>query len=271
IHRSMPGKNVPGLDKPRQTLRDMGLLVRNSDGVEEVRKEDQYNVPRFLNRVLALDVDRQNSIFDYYADLFDQTVRYAKDNGTFDEGVTDVKALALRLASAPRVVHTDQITGAETTHYTLEVDQPTKKVSFEEADRLRTGRGGAFLQHRRKGNFIMATESGRHTDPATGKSFRTFAVWKPDATRAGYIHEDELTRKYTPVMPDAAREWWTLSYDAIPPIQTTETHIIGGAIIPLWQRFTTSDGGRLRVVRVTTDQGQRIVGIQIPRERVARV
>jgi hypothetical protein len=117
----------------------------------------------------------------------------------------------------------------------------------------------------------MATESGRHTDPATGKSYRTFAVSKPDAPRAGYINEADLTARFQPVTPEAASQWWTLTYSAIPPIQTTETHIIGGAIIPLWQRFKTSDGGRLRVVRVTTDEGQRIVGIRIPKERVARV
>jgi hypothetical protein len=117
----------------------------------------------------------------------------------------------------------------------------------------------------------MATESGRHTDPATGKSYRTFAVSKPDAPRAGYLNEADLTARFQPVTPEAASQWWTLTHAAIPPIQTTETHIIGGAIIPLWQRFKTSEGGRLRVVRVTTDEGQRIVGIRIPRERVARV
>jgi hypothetical protein len=117
----------------------------------------------------------------------------------------------------------------------------------------------------------MATESGRHTDPATGKSYRTFGVWKSEAPRAGYVNEADLTARFQPVTPEAASQWWTLTHAAIPPIQTTETHIIGGAIIPLWQRFKTSDGGRLRVVRVTTDQNQRIVGIQIPRERVARV
>ena len=53
--------------------------------VEEARKDDLYNVPRFLNRVLALNVEDQNALFDHFADLFDQTVRYAKANGTFDE------------------------------------------------------------------------------------------------------------------------------------------------------------------------------------------
>src|SRR5207248_9259149 len=48
-------------------------------------------------------------------------------------------------------------------------------------------------------------------------------------------------------------------------------HIIGGAIIPLWQRFKTHEEARLRVVRVTTDDGQRIVGIRIPPEQIGPI
>jgi hypothetical protein len=62
LRRIVQGHSVPGLDNPRQTLRDIGLLVRNRDGGEERRKEDEYNVPGFLNRVLALEVDQQNAL-----------------------------------------------------------------------------------------------------------------------------------------------------------------------------------------------------------------
>ena len=202
--------------------------MRDRDGGENIRKEDEYNVPRFLNRVLALEVEQQNALFDYFADLFDQTVRYAKANGRFDEGVTDIKALAVRIAVPPSVVHTDEITQAQTTHYTLEVDVPSKAVSFEEADEVRQHKGGAFLRHRKNGHFILAVESGRHTDPATGNSYRTFAVWKPEAAHATYIHDSELSEKYKAVAPERARNWWTEKHASIPPIETLETHIISG-------------------------------------------
>jgi hypothetical protein len=271
LRRIVESRNVPGLANPRQTLRDIGLLVRNRDGVEEVRKDDLYNVPRFLNRVLALNVEQQNALFDHFADLFDQTVRYAKANGTFDEGVTDIKALAIRTAKPPRVVHTDEITQAQTTHYTLEIDVPSAAVSFDEAERVRKRRNGAFLRHQKNGTFILAVESGLHTNAETGHSHRTFAVWKPEAARSSYIHSDELTEKYTAVTPAKARDWWINKYASVPPIETHEIHIVGGAIIPLWQRFKTHEEARLRVVRVTTDDGQRIVGIRIPREQVGPI
>src|SRR6185369_879340 len=68
-----------------------------------------------------------------------------------------------------------------------------------------------------------------------------------------------------------ARDWWINKYASVPPIETHEIHIIGGAIIPLWQRFKTHEEARLRVVRVTTDDEQRIVGIRIPREQVGPI
>jgi len=203
--------------------------------------------------------------------LFDQTVRYAKANGTFDEGVTDIKALAIRIAKPPRVVHIDEITQAQTIHYTLEIDVPSKSVSFDEAERVRKQRNGAFLRHRKNGHFILAVESGLHTNAETGHSYRTFAVWKPEAARSSYIDSDELTEKYTAVTPAKARDWWINKYESVPSIETHEIHIIGGAIIPLWQRFKTHEEARLRVVRVTTDDGQRIVGIRIPREQVGPI
>src|SRR5207247_8653509 len=98
---------------------------------------------------LRFDVEQQTARCEYVADLFDQKVRYAKANGTFDEGVTDIKALAIRIAESPRVVYTDEITGAQTTHYTLEIDLPSKAVSFEDGDDVRQRRGGAFMRHKK--------------------------------------------------------------------------------------------------------------------------
>src|SRR6185436_2441373 len=156
-------------------------------------------------------------------------------------------------------------------HYTLEIDVPSQSVSFDEAERVRKRRNGAFLRHRKSGHFILAVESGLHTNAETGNSYRTFAVWKPEAARSNYIHNDELMEKYTAVTPAKARDWWIKKYASVPPIETHEIHIIGGAIIPLWQRFKTHEEARLRVVRVTTDDGQRIVGIRIPREQVGPI
>src|SRR5882724_10692053 len=266
--RILANEAIAGLEDPRQTLQDIGLI---KEGEAEVRKEDEFNVPRFLNRILALPVEEQNALFDYFAELFDQTVRYAKATGTFDEGVTDIRALAIQVAKPPIVVHVDRVTGAETILYTLHVDQPSQKVTFSRADQVRLANNGTFLQHREKGEFIMVLQSGHHTDPADGKTFATYSVWKPAGARISYIREQEVNERYRPVRAGEAQSWWTEQYAVVPEIDTKEVHIIAGAIIPLWQKLKSKAEAKLQVVRVSTEDGQRIVGVEIPRLRIGPV
>jgi hypothetical protein len=72
---------------------------------------------------------------------------------------------------------------------------PSKAISFDDAERVRKRKTGAFFRNRKNGHFILALESGRHTNPENGNSYRTFAVWKPEAARANYIH-DVAARTY---------------------------------------------------------------------------
>jgi protein strawberry notch len=268
--RITSGGSVKGLKNPKQALRDIGLLVIR-DGAEVIPKEDQYNVPRFLNRILALDVEPQNALFDYFAELFDQSVRYAKAAGTFDEGVTDINALAIRLAKPPLVVHLDKTTGAETVLYTLEVDRPADTVDFGRADRLRSNYKGQFVQQRKTRDYALVIPSGRHTDPISGDTFLTYSVWKPEGSRVSYVRQGELDAKYRVVRPDEVAQSWRQRYTAAPTVETSQTHIIAGAIIPLWHKLKTENEERLSVVRVCTKDGQRIVGVEIPPTNIARV
>jgi predicted RNA methylase len=264
----MRGESVLGLDDTRQTLRDMGLLTKDAIGQEYIRKEDEGNVPRFLNRVLALDVTRQNAIFKYFESLFERAVLSAKENGTFDEGVMDIQALAVRLAQPPRVVAIDHVTGAKTMHYLLDVDQATERLSFEEAEAARRENDGQYYLHVRTGKALLAIPSRQHTDPDTGKISRTFSIWRPERRKDSHWKAPKLTAKCHPLRPEEAREWWEKRYAELPAVETTQTHIIGGAILPLWQRLKSQDDVQLRVVRVTTSDGQRIVGATIPEDKV---
>ena len=52
---------------------------------------------------------------------------------------------------------------------------------------------------------------------------------------------------------------------------TKELHLIAGAVLPLWQRLKTTQDAQLKVVRVVTEDNQRIVGVKIPTNRVQQV
>lgn len=263
--RIFDGAVIPGLTNPRNALSDMGLL--NEDG--EINNRDLYHIPRFLNRLLSLDVDRQNALFAYYADLFDQCVAHAKASGTFDEGVQDIKALSITLAREPELVYIDDTTKAETLHYTLSIETRSTRVSAEEAaSMLETSTGGFYRQS--NGKIILVTKSGNHTDPESGNTNEYYAVTKPEEGRAYYIKDTELA-KYQKVQPDSALDWWTLYCQTLPETSTNELHLIAGAVLPLWQRLKTTRDAQLKVVRVVTEDNQRIVGVKIPTNRVQQV
>lgn len=262
---------VPGLDDARQTLRDMGLLVANADGVEQIRKEDENNIPRFLNRVLALDVARQNALFDHFAGIFDRAVIKAKADGVFDEGVADIKAEAIRLAQPPRVIAIDEVTGAKTTLYTLDIDRKVDTCSFGEAEVERQRAGGEYRVNDKKGYVILCSPSRLRTNIDDGRTFQTFAIWKPEGAKIQYRDEHDLKGKFTVITPERAKLQWETEHEKLPKIKTSRMTIIGGAILPLWGRLRAEQESRLRVVRVATDGGQRIVGAMIASDKVGAV
>lgn len=263
--RIFDGVAIPDLTNPMDALQDMGLL--NKDG--ELNDRDRYHIPRFLNRLLSLDCDRQNALFAYYATLFDQCVAHSKASGTFDEGVQDIRAISITLAGEPELVYIDDTTKAETLHYTVSVETRSTRVSAEEAASLLQHSDGRFYRQT-NGNIILATKSGTHTDPESGNTHVTYAVTRPEEARAYYIKDTELT-KYKKVSADAALAWWTLYCQTVPETTFKQLHLIAGAILPLWQRLKTTQDAQLKVVRVVTEDNHRIVGVMIPANRVQQI
>ncbi|HLJ90678.1 MAG TPA: hypothetical protein VKZ53_27980 [Candidatus Angelobacter sp.] len=96
-------------------------------------------------------------------------------------------------------------------------------------------------------------------------------MWKPIAPRTSYVREEDLNARYLVVSPTAVRDWWIRQHALVPEVETREAYIVAGAIIPLWQKLKTKDGAKLKVVRVSTEDGQRIVGVEIPGTRVGPI
>ncbi|MGE3468426.1 MAG: strawberry notch family protein, partial [Pyrinomonadaceae bacterium] len=112
----MRGNEIEGLDDPKQALRDMGL-IRNTDDGEVVPDSEKTNIPRFLNRLLSLEVNRQNALFDHFYATFLETIEYLKQKGKLDDGMEDLNAISVEIAEPPQVLHADALTGARTVYY----------------------------------------------------------------------------------------------------------------------------------------------------------
>lgn len=260
---------IPGIENARQTLKDMGILKNTKDG-EKIEPNDETDVARFLNRVLALDVDRQNAIFDAFVQRFDGIVTTEKENGTFDDGVADITGEHINIVGNPEIVNTDKQTGAETLHYTIEVESKTNPLEFKEASKRADTKRSGFFKQRKSGNIVLVEAVAAKTDPQTGKVTNRVRLTTPQR-RSTIIEESELNEKYNGVQAGNAIDWWNAKVKEVPATVKEQKHIIGGAILPLWSRLKTQNVTKLKVVRVTTDNKKRIVGILIPDESIGTV
>ncbi|MCB1025029.1 MAG: strawberry notch C-terminal domain-containing protein, partial [Acidobacteria bacterium] len=256
--RILNGSEIPGLADPTQTLGDMGLL--NGSEESKIKDSEKTNIPRFLNRLLSLEVSRQNALFDYFYQTFLETIEHLKANGKIDDGMEDLKADSVSLLEPPKVMFTDALTGAKTLYYKLEIIIPTRPARFEVISKYE---GVYFFEHRSTGEFIAVRESRAHTDPETGDRYQMFSVSKPKGHNLFYLKEDELTQKHKPVSRNRAMDWWLAEQAKIPPTEQKTIHLLSGALLPIWKYLKNIQHQALKIIRTTTDDGTRLVGVNI--------
>lgn len=258
----MRGTEVPNLDDPKLALKDMGLL-RKTDNGEEVPESERTNIPRFLNRLLSLEVDRQNALFDYFYETFLETLEYLKQKGKLDDGMEDLKAASVVIAETPQVLHVDALTGAKTVYYKLNLKVASNPARFPE---LAASDQYQFFQHRQDSSFVAVRRTLSHTEPETGDRYQMFSLSKPAGRNLSYVRENELNQKYRIVAKNRAEAWWLNEETKIPPFEQRTVHLLSGALLPIWKYLKTLSRDALNIVRTTTDERTRLVGVNISGE-----
>lgn len=257
--RILNGEQIVGLENPRDALVDMGLLKDSSNG-DGITPSERTNIPRFLNRLLSLEVERQNALFDYFYQTFLETIEHLKAQGKINDGMEDLKALSVRFAEPPQVLFRDSLTGANTIYYKLEITVPTRPAPFEEISRFD---GVYFYENRTGGEFIAVRPTLAHTDPATGERYQMVSVSKPSGYNLIYIRESELDSRYKIVPKVKAQNWWQSEQEKIPPTEQKTIHLLSGALLPIWKNLKNLQQNGLNIVRTTTDDETRLVGVSI--------
>lgn len=267
--RILAGWSIPGLKDARLTLSDMGLLIKSESGEETITEGEKQNIVRFFNRLLSLEVNRQNALFEYFYKIFAETVEHLKATGKYDLGLEDIKANSVKIGRQPQEIHRDQITGAATHLYELETIVPTNPARFEELEREE-----AYF-YRKLGSesaeFVAARPSLIHTDPETGESYQTYAVSRPSGKNLFYLGETELAARFRLVPKAKAQDWWNGEVEKIPLVINKTVFLLSGALIPVWRLVKNIKDSAFKIVRTTTDEGVRLVGLQIPKTQVKEI
>ncbi len=114
---------------PRQEFEEAtGLNLTDRDGS---LREDLPPITTFLNRLLALTIELQNTLFGIFESLLQSKVEAAIAAGIYDAGVETLTAESLRVTTR-RTIYTHKETGAETRVFTIARRDRNRPITLDD-------------------------------------------------------------------------------------------------------------------------------------------
>ncbi|KAM9358160.1 strawberry notch homolog 2b [Symphorus nematophorus] len=261
-----------------------------------ISTEKDCSITKFLNRILGLEVHKQNYLFQYFTDNFDYLIEKDKKEGKYDMGILDLapgndeiyeeKQETFLTAGNPQ--------DGQVVLYKISVDRGMPwDEAYNRSLKLSGSDEGFYLSQKLRGNHpcVLLAEQGR------GKNF---IVYKPNIGKQTHPESlDNLQQRYRKVTPEEARDSWenqfTFSFkkcshanwngkckkieegqECLQGMRLRQYHMLCGALLRVWKRVSDvvsdiTNSSILQIVRLKTKQHNKQVGIKIPENCVARV
>jgi hypothetical protein len=238
-----------------------GLDLVDQDGS---LKEELPPSTQFLNRILALRIAMQNTLFVAFEQLLEARIEAAVAAGTYDVGVETLTAESFRIAGC-RAVHTHAATGAETRCYRVLRKDRNRPLPLVEALAIRAD-GGRLVINEQSHRAAVQVHAASLMDDDGNVEIRTRLI-RPMARET--IAVEQFNRSN---WRKATREEFSALWEAecarVPEFSESAFHIITGLLLPIWDRLPAEN---MRVYRFETDDGERVIGRLVTPEALDRV
>ncbi|GIM03776.1 hypothetical protein Vretimale_8391, partial [Volvox reticuliferus] len=248
--------------KALQEMESVGLMREDSDGTLGVtgammkEKSGEMGgsggVSRLLNRLLAMRVDMQQKIFQFFAALLDAEVAEAKRKGEYETGIVRPRCGDIKLKQQ-EVIFMDPNNHITTSHYEFHAD---RGVPFAEAMRIyqqelsedpdtHTHFVFSVNQHNDCHYVALAIERNERGRKIQGRGRNRsllpqyFRLIRPGTGYAGGdIDRDEFKKRFQSVSDDRVKgSWlrtrWTDEYNRNINLRQQPLHLISGSLLPL--------------------------------------
>lgn len=237
------------------------LKLTDRDGT---LREELPPITQFLNRMLALTIDLQGTIFDVFEGLLRAKIEGAVAAGVYDRGVETITAHSLRVTER-RTLYTHPATGAETQVFTVVERNPTRPISLAEAVERGADRDCRLLiNHRSKRAAVQIPAPSLTLDD--GEVERRVRLLRP-VERMAMAQSALEESAWEEVDAERFAHAWSAEIAELPAFTEVTSHIVTGLLLPIWRRLP---GEGCRVYRLQTDDGERVIGRQVAAAWVAQ-
>jgi hypothetical protein len=228
-----------------------GLQLTDNDGS---LREDLPPITTFLNRLLALTIDLQNTRFDVFDGLLRTRIEGAIASGTYDVGVETVAAESLVITDR-RTLYVHLKSGAETQVFTIKRRDRNHPLTLAEALELTRDSRARLLVNTQPGRAaIQVPAPSLMLDD--GEVERRVRLVRPmeriavSVAKMAQTHWKDADRA-------AFSEAWQAEIATVPKFTDSELHVVTGLMLPIWKRLPHES---VRVYRLQTDAGDRVIG-----------
>ncbi|XP_031363014.2 protein strawberry notch homolog 2, partial [Lonchura striata] len=261
-----------------------------------VSVEKDCSITKFLNRILGLEVDKQNMLFQYFSDTFDYLIEKDKKEGKYDMGILDLAPGVDEIYEESKEVFLTpgHPQDGQVVFYKISVDRGLKwEEAYEKSLKLTGTFDGFYLSYKVRGNKYTCLLA----EQCRGKNF---ILYKPNIGKQSQLESlDSLQKKYRRVLPEEAKEHWESSYhfslkkcnhaiwnksckqiqegkDCFQGMRLRHYYMLCGALLRVWSRIAgimadITSSSYLQIVRLKTKEKKKQVGIKIPESCVHRV
>ena len=239
-----------------------GLDLLDSDGT---LKDELPPISRFLNRCLALRIEMQNAVFCDFTEILDGIVEAAIAGGTFDAGLETLTATSFKIVERTDIF--EAASGAKTTALTVEETQRNRPLTLDAVrERARGVSDARLLVNEQSGRAaIEMPTSGIMNDD--GGIIERVRLYRPMAREAMTLLDMSGTH-WKPVTDETFEAAWNAEIATIPEFSTSRITIVSGLLLPIWDRLPEEN---MRVYRLQTDEGERIIGRLVTVDQLSTV
>ncbi|XP_030004787.1 protein strawberry notch homolog 1 isoform X2 [Sphaeramia orbicularis] len=268
----------------------VGLInVEDRSGALSLDK-DYNNIGKFLNRILGMEVQQQNALFQYFSDTLAAVIQEAKKNGRYDMGILDLGSgdEKVKKVDCRKFLTPGYTTSGHVELFTVSVE---RGMSWEEATHAWAEQNGPddgfYVQMRNnKKTSILVKE--------VNTKKRLFLVYRPNTGRQLKLETyTEIKKKFKKVLSEDAKQHWTDQYKSSAKIcshaywrgnckkasvglqceiglRCRTYYVLCGSVLSVWNELeevltpVSGTNVKVQIVRLRTEDGQRIVGLIIP-------
>ncbi|KCV81123.1 putative methylase/helicase [Actibacterium atlanticum] len=234
------------------------LRLIDKDGV---LLEELPPIQRFLNRVLALPIHIQNSLFaEFIGRIADQTER-ARAAGTLDLGVETLRGDRIVQTSTEDLWTCPQST-AVTRIVGLEVTDPVHVLSAEKALSRNSDKVPMINLASGRAALISSRPMQMYDEDIV-----TFMRKVTRPTGSTYVEEGKFQNStWKEVGKSEFIHLWDKEADSLPKTTTTKLYLLTGLLLPIWKDIPS---GNERIYRVTPEGCASLIGRTVSEDGAA--